>query len=72
LPVEWTGRRLTAEWAGLIKCQGGTSLVRRRDLSTINVGAVQTGGLTSGSARWLTSRAVDHVAASGLRLGREQ
>jgi hypothetical protein len=29
-------------------------------------------GLTSGSARWLTSRAVGHVAASGLCLGGEQ
>jgi hypothetical protein len=26
---------------------------------------------TSGSARWLTSRAEGHVAASGLRLGGE-
>jgi hypothetical protein len=29
-------------------------------------------GLTSGSARWLTSRAVGRVAASGLRLSGEQ
>jgi hypothetical protein len=72
LPVEWTGRRLTAEWAGLIKCRCDTSLVRRHALSAINAGAAQPGGLTSGSARWLTSRAVGHVAASGLRLGGEQ
>jgi hypothetical protein len=30
------------------------------------------GGLTSGSVRQLTSRAVGHVAASGLRPGEEQ
>jgi hypothetical protein len=72
LPVEWTGRCLTAEWAGLIKCRGATSLVRRRALSTINAGAAQPGGLTSGPTRWLTSRAIGHVAASGLRLGGEQ
>jgi hypothetical protein len=30
LPEVWTSRRLTAEWSGLIKCRGGTSLVRRR------------------------------------------
>jgi hypothetical protein len=24
-PVEWTGRRLPAEWIGLIKCGGGIS-----------------------------------------------
>jgi hypothetical protein len=34
--------------------------------------AARPRGLTSGSARWLTSRAVGHVAASGLRLGGEQ
>jgi hypothetical protein len=72
LLVEWTGRRLTAKWAGLIKCRGGTSLVRRRALFAINAEAAQPGGLTSGSARWLMSRAVGHVATSGLRLGREQ
>jgi hypothetical protein len=72
LPVEWTGRRLTAEWVGLIKCRGGTSLVKRRALSAINAGVTQPGGLTSGFARWLTSRAVGHVAASGPRLGGEQ
>jgi hypothetical protein len=72
LPVEWTGRLLTAEWACLIKCRGGTSLVRRRALSAINAGATQSEGLTSGSARRLTSRVVGHVAASGLCLGGEQ
>jgi hypothetical protein len=72
LPVGWTGRRLTAEWAGLIKCRGDTSLVRQRALSAINAGAAQPGGLTSGSARWLMPRAVGHVAASELRLGGEQ
>jgi hypothetical protein len=56
LPVEWIGCRLTTEWAGLIKCRGSTSLVRRRALSVINAGATQPRGLTSGSARWLTSR----------------
>jgi hypothetical protein len=69
LPVEWIGRHLTAEWAGLIKCRGGTSLVRRRALSAINAEVAYPGGLTSGTARWLTSRAVGHVAAMGLRLG---
>ena len=72
MPVEWTGRRLTAEWAGLIKCRGGTSLVRRRALSAINAEVAQPRGLTSVSARWLMSRAVGHVAASGLCLGGEQ
>jgi hypothetical protein len=72
LPVGWTGRRLTAEWAGLIKCRGDTSLVRQRALSAINAGAAQPGGLTSGSARWLMPRVVGHVAASELRLGGEQ
>jgi hypothetical protein len=72
LPVEWTGRCPTAEWTGPIKCRGGTSLVRRRALSAINAGAAQPGDLTSGPARWLTSRAVGHVAASGLRLGGKQ
>jgi hypothetical protein len=72
LPVEWTGRRLTVEWAGLIKCRGGTSLDRQRALSAINAGVAYPGGLTSGTARWLTSRAVGHVAATGLRLGGER
>jgi hypothetical protein len=41
---------------------------RRRALSTLNAEAAWPRGLTSGSAYWLTSRAVGHVAASGLRL----
>jgi hypothetical protein len=72
LPVEWTGRRLVAEWAGLIKCRDVTLLARRRALSAINAGAAQPGGLTSGPARWLMSRAAGHVVASRLRLGGEQ
>jgi hypothetical protein len=40
LPVEWTFRRLPAEWIGLNKCRGGTpsasGMDRRRALSTIN------------------------------------
>jgi hypothetical protein len=72
LPVEWIGRRLTAEWAGLIKYRCGTSLVRQRALSAINAGAAQPEGLTSGSTRWLTLHAVGHMAASGLRLSGEQ
>jgi hypothetical protein len=63
---------LTEEWACLIKCRGGISLIRRRVLSAINAGAAQPGGLTSGSALWLMPRVVGQVAASGLRLGREQ
>jgi hypothetical protein len=59
-PAEWTGRCLPVEWTG------------RRALSTINAEAAQSLGLTSGSARWLTSRAVGHAVASGLRLGGEQ
>src|SRR5688572_4644703 len=66
LPVEWT-------W--LIKCRGGTSpasgIDRRRALSAINAEDARHRGLTSGSARWLTSRAVGYVAASGLRLSGE-
>jgi hypothetical protein len=50
-----------------ITCQ----LDRRRASSTINAEVVRPRGLTSGSARWLTSRAVGHVAASGLRLSGE-
>jgi hypothetical protein len=45
---------------------------RRRALSTINAEDVRPRGLTSDSARWLTSRAVSHVAALGLRLSGEQ
>jgi hypothetical protein len=44
---------------------------RRRALSTINAEDARLKGLTSGSARWLTSRAVGHVAASDLRLSGE-
>jgi hypothetical protein len=44
-----------------ITCQ----LDRRRASSIINV---RPRGPTSGSARWLTSQTVGHVAASGLRL----
>jgi hypothetical protein len=43
-------------------------LDKRRASSAINA---RPRGLTSGSARWLTSRAVGHVAASGLRLSGE-
>jgi hypothetical protein len=68
--------RLLVEWTRLIKCRGGTSpasgMDRRRALSAINAEATWPRGLTSGSARWLTSRAVGHVAASGLRLSGEQ
>jgi hypothetical protein len=68
--------RLPVEWTGLIKCCGGTSpasgVDRRRDLSAINAEATWPRSLTSGSARWLTSRAVGQAAASGLRLSGEQ
>jgi hypothetical protein len=68
--------RLPVEWTGLIKCRGGTSPASGMDsqcaLSAINAEATRPRGLTSGSARWLTSRAVGHVAASGLRLSGEQ
>ena len=68
--------RLPVEWIGLIKCRGDTSpangIDRRRALSAINAEVVWPRGLTSGSARWLTSLAVGHVAASGLRLSGEQ
>jgi hypothetical protein len=54
----------------------GTSPVsgidRRRVFSAINAEAARPRGLKSGSARWLTSRAIGHVAASGLRLSRER
>jgi hypothetical protein len=45
---------------------------RRRGLSAINAEVARPRGLTSGSTRWLTSRAVGHVAASGLCLSGEQ
>jgi hypothetical protein len=64
------------EWTGLIKCRGGTSpasgMDRRRGLSAINAEAARPRGLTSGSALRLTSRAVGHVASSGLCLSEEQ
>jgi hypothetical protein len=44
---------------------------RRCASSAINAGAARPRGLTSGSARWLTSQAAGHVAASGLRLSEE-
>jgi hypothetical protein len=82
---QWSGRgtlnaevahRLSVEWTGLIKCRGGTSpasgMDRRRALSALNVETTRPRGLMSGSARWLTSRAIGHVAASGLRLSEEQ
>jgi hypothetical protein len=83
LPAEWTGlinaeaaHCLPLEWTGLIKCRGDTSpasgMDRQRALFAINAAAAQPRGLKSGSARWLTSRAVGHVAASGLRLSGEQ
>jgi hypothetical protein len=68
--------RLPVEWTWLIKCRGGTSPASEMDmwraLSAINAKATRPRGLTSGSTRWLTSRAVGHVAASGLRLSGEQ
>jgi hypothetical protein len=44
----------------------------RHGSSAINVEVARPRGLTSGSARWLTSWAVGHVVASGLRLSGEQ
>jgi hypothetical protein len=68
--------RLPAEWIGLIKCRGDTSPVsgmdRRHALSAINAEDARPRSLTSGFARWLTSRAVDHAAALGLRLSGER
>jgi hypothetical protein len=83
----WPGHCPSAEWTRHIKCCGSTSLVigvdmvylmlrrhitcqldRRRASSAINA---RPRGLTSGSARWLMSRAVGHMAASGLRLSGE-
>jgi hypothetical protein len=45
---------------------------RRRALSAINAEDARARGLTTGSSRWLTSRVVGHVAASGLHLSGEQ
>jgi hypothetical protein len=63
---------LPVEWTGLTKCRDGTSpasgMDRRCALSTINAEVVRPRGLTSGNARWLTSRAPCHVAASGFSL----
>jgi hypothetical protein len=74
-PVGWSGRRLPSEWTGHIKCQDGTSPVnradRRRVFSAISVEIAWPRGLTSSSARWLTSRAIGHVAALGPRLSGE-
>jgi hypothetical protein len=83
VPTEWTGiikcggGTLPASGIDrLIKWRGDTSpasgMDRRRALSAINAEAVQSGGLTSGSTRWLTSCAPCHVAASGSRLSGEQ
>jgi hypothetical protein len=82
---QWRGRgtlnaeaahRPSAEWTGLIKCHGSTSpasgMDRRCALSAINVETARPRDLTLGSARWLASRAVGHVAASGLCLSEEQ
>jgi hypothetical protein len=74
--VGWSGRRLPSEWTGHIKCGDGTSPVSRADrrhvFSAINVEIAWPRGLTSGSACWLTSRAIGHVAASGPRLSGER
>jgi hypothetical protein len=64
--------RPPVEWTGLIKCGGSTSPARRRVLSAINAEDARPRSLTSGSARWLTSRAVGHAAASDLRLSGER
>jgi hypothetical protein len=84
LTIDWTGapsagwpwRRLPVEWTGRIKCCEGTLPVSRVDmrrvLSAINAEITRPRGLTSGSARWLMSRATSHVAASGLRLSEER
>jgi hypothetical protein len=50
-----------------ITCQLG----RRRAPSAINAEVARPIGLMSDSTRWLTSQAVGHVAASGLRLSGE-
>jgi hypothetical protein len=44
---------------------------RRCASSAINAEVARPRGLTSGSARWFTSRVVGHMAASGLRLSGE-
>jgi hypothetical protein len=71
-----TAHRLPVEWTEHIECRGGTSpasgMDTQRALSAINAEVAWPRGLTSGSACWLTSRAVGHVAASGLRLGGER
>jgi hypothetical protein len=76
LSAGWPWRRLPVEWTGCIKCCEGTSSVsrvhRRHVLSAINAETAWPRGLTSGSARWLMSRATSHVAASGLRLSGER
>jgi hypothetical protein len=64
--------RPPVEWTGLIKCEGSTLPARRRVLSAINAEVAQPRSLTSGSARWLTSRAVGHAAALVLRLSGER
>jgi hypothetical protein len=53
---------------GHIVCQ---RIDRRRVFSAINAEAARPRGLTSGPARWFTSQAIVHVAASGLRLSGE-
>jgi hypothetical protein len=45
---------------------------RRRASSVINAEDTRPRGLTSGTARWLMSRAAGYVAATGLRLSGEQ
>jgi hypothetical protein len=75
-PVGCSGRRLPSEWTGHIKCRDGTSPVcrvdRRRVFSAINEEIAWPRGLTSGSARRLTSRAIGHVAAPGPHLSGER
>jgi hypothetical protein len=64
--------RPPVEWTRLIKCGGSTSPARRRVLSAINAEDAWPRSLTSGSARWLTSRAVGHTVALGLCLSGER
>jgi hypothetical protein len=54
---------------GHIVCQRGG---RRRVLSHYMQRLRGFRGLTSGSARWLTSRVTSHAAGAGLRLSRER